>query len=149
MNLFLVLQLCTSTLTLCMLAFRSREGVVFVVLSSSSHLTVGHVFPLPMSGANWRSLSLLWGPPPPSPNMAPLSTGSAHTPFLGYKTTCSARSDTPQNNVLRGLIPRLTKSCRVSNPAEQGSAGYQTPRNNIEKRIFLRDFKRIKKYFRV
>ncbi len=87
MNLFCILQLCTSTLTLCMLASWSREGVVFVVLSSSSHLTVSHVFPLPISGANWRSLSLLWGPPPPSPNMAPLSTGSAHTPFLGYKTS--------------------------------------------------------------
>jgi hypothetical protein len=85
MNLFFILQLCTSTLTLCMLAFWSHEGVVFLVLSSSSHLTVGHVFPLPMSGANWRPLSLLWGSPP-SPNMAPSSTGSAHTPFLGYKT---------------------------------------------------------------
>jgi hypothetical protein len=86
MNSFFILQLCMSTLTLCMLAFWSREGVVFIVLSSPSHLTVSHVFPLPMSGANWRSLSLLWGLPPPSSNMAPLSTGSAHTPFSGYKT---------------------------------------------------------------
>ncbi len=64
MNLFFVLQLCTSTLTLCMLAFWSHEGVVFVVLSSPSHLTEGHVFSLPMFRANWRSLSLLWGSPP-------------------------------------------------------------------------------------
>jgi hypothetical protein len=34
--------------------------------------------------------------------------------------TCSAKSDTPQNNILRGLIPRLTKS-----------AGYQTPWNKV------------------
>jgi hypothetical protein len=30
-----------------------------------------------------------------------------------------AGSDTPQNNVLRGIRPRGTKSCGVSNPAEQ------------------------------
>ncbi len=63
--------------------------------------------------------------------------------------TCSAGSDTPQSNVLRGLIPRLTKSCGVSDPAEQSPVGYQTPRNNIQKRIFLRIRKRIQKYFRV
>ncbi len=80
-----VFQLCTS-LTLCMLAFWSCEGVVFLVYSSSSHLTAGHVFPLPLSGANWRSLSLLWGSGPPLPKMAPPSTGSAHTPFLGSNT---------------------------------------------------------------
>jgi hypothetical protein len=39
-------------LTLCMLAFRSCEGVVFLVHSLSSHFTAGHVFPLPLSGAN-------------------------------------------------------------------------------------------------
>ncbi len=39
-------------LTLCMLAFWSRVGVVFLILSSSSHLTMGHVSPLPTSGAN-------------------------------------------------------------------------------------------------
>ncbi len=69
-----------------MLAFWSCEGVVFLVLSSSSHFTVGHVFPFPLSGANWRSLSLLWGSGPPFPNMAPPFTGSAHTPFPGSKT---------------------------------------------------------------
>ncbi len=51
-------------------------------------------------------------------------------------------SDTPQTNVLRGLKPRLTKSCGVSDPAEQSPAGYQTSRNNIQKRIFLRFRKR-------
>ncbi len=49
----------------------------------------------------------------------------------------------PQNNVLQGLIPRLTKSCGVSDPTEQSPAGYQTPRNNIQKQIFLRIRKRI------
>jgi hypothetical protein len=78
-------QLCTS-LTLCMLAFWSCEGVVFLVHSLSSHFTAGHVFPLPLSGANWRSLSLLWGSGPPLPKMATPSTGSAHTPSLGSNT---------------------------------------------------------------
>jgi hypothetical protein len=67
--------------------------------------------------------------------------------FIAY--TCFAGSDTPQNNVLRVLIPRLTKSSGVSDPAEQSPAGYQTLQNNIQKRIFLRIKKRIKKYFRV
>jgi hypothetical protein len=77
---------CAHQLTLCLLAFWSCEGVVFLVHSSSSHFTVSHVFPLPLSGANWHSLSLLWGSGPPLPKMAPPSTGSAHTPFLGSKT---------------------------------------------------------------
>jgi hypothetical protein len=60
--------------------------------------------------------------------------------FIAY--TCSTGSDTLQNNVLWGLIPCLTKSCGVSDPAEQSPAGYQTPRNKIQKRIFLRIQKR-------
>ncbi len=51
---------------------------------------------------------------------------------------CPRGSDTPVNKVLRGFRPRGTKSCRVSNPA-----------NNIQKRIFLQIRKRIQKYFRV
>ncbi len=39
--------------------------------------------------------------------------------FITY--TCSAGSDTPLNKVLRGIRPRGTKSCGVSNPAEQHS----------------------------
>ncbi len=77
---------CAHQLTLCMLVFWSCEGFVFPVLSSSSHLTIGHVFPLPLSGANWRSLSLLWRSGPPFPKMASPSTGSAHTPFPGSET---------------------------------------------------------------
>ncbi len=91
-----IFQLCTS-LTLCMLAFWSREGVVLLVHSSSSLLTAGHVFSLPLSGANWRSLSLLWGSGPPLPKMAPPSTGTAHTPFLGSNT-----------NILRYAKPRAS-----------------------------------------
>jgi hypothetical protein len=34
---------------------------------------------------------------------------------------CLAGSDTPLNKVLRGIRPRETKSCGVSNPAEQHS----------------------------
>jgi hypothetical protein len=95
-------QLCTS-LTLCMLAFWSCEGVVFLVHSSSSHLTAGHVFPFPLSGANWRSLSLLWGSGPPLPKMAPSSTGSAHTPFLGSNTRTMTH-DSLGCSTLNGLL---------------------------------------------
>jgi hypothetical protein len=49
---------------------------------------------------------------------------------------CSAGSDTLLNNVLRGLILRLTKSCRVSDPAEQTSAGYHTLGNNFKYEYF-------------
>jgi hypothetical protein len=56
---------------------------------------MGHVSPLPMSGANWRSLSLLWGLGPPFPKMAPSFTGSAHTPFPGYKTVLKWNRDSP------------------------------------------------------
>jgi hypothetical protein len=45
--------------------------------------------------------------------------------------TCYARSDTRQNNIVWGLIPRLTKFCGVSYPAEHSPAGYRTPQNNI------------------
>ncbi len=72
-------------------AFWSCEGVVFLVLSSSSHLTTYHVFPLPLSGANWRSLSLLWGSGPPFSKMAPPFTGSAHTPFPGSNTLTASK----------------------------------------------------------
>jgi hypothetical protein len=39
------------------------------------------------------------------------------------------RSDTPQNEILRGIRPRGTRSCWVSDPAEPSLAGYQTPQN--------------------
>jgi hypothetical protein len=42
----------------------------------------------------------------------------------------------PQNNILRGLILRLTKFCGVSDPAEQSSAGYQTLGNNFKYEYF-------------
>ncbi len=45
-----------------------------------------HVFPLPLSGLNWGSLSPLGGPGPSPSKMAPLFTGSAHTPLPGSGT---------------------------------------------------------------
>jgi hypothetical protein len=33
-------------------------------------------------------------------------------------------SDTPQNKILRGIRPRRTRSCRVSDPVEPSLAGY-------------------------
>ncbi len=50
-NSFLIFQLCT-LLTLCMLVLSSREGVVFLVLLPSLHLTMVHVLPPPVSKAN-------------------------------------------------------------------------------------------------
>jgi hypothetical protein len=79
-------KLCT-VLTLCMLASRSRREVVFLSLLSSSHfVTSCHVFPLPLSGLNWRSLFPPWGSWPSFLKMAPPSTGSAHPPFPGSGT---------------------------------------------------------------
>jgi hypothetical protein len=43
---------CAHQLTLCMLVFSSREGVVFLVLSLSFHLTETHVLSPPESEAN-------------------------------------------------------------------------------------------------
>ncbi len=40
-----------------------------------------HVFFLPLSGLNWRSLFPPWGSGPPFPKMAPPFTGSTHTPL--------------------------------------------------------------------
>ncbi len=51
--------------------------------------------------------------------------------------TCSAGSDTAQNKVLQGLIPRLTKLC-----------GYQTPRNNVLRGIKPRGTTFKYEYFR-
>ncbi len=45
-----------------------------------------HVFSLPLSGLNWRSLFPPWGSGPPFPKMAPPFTGSAHTPLPGSRT---------------------------------------------------------------
>jgi hypothetical protein len=39
-------------------------------------------------------------------------------------------SDTPQNKILRGIRPRRTRPCGVSDPTELSLAGYQTPQNN-------------------
>jgi hypothetical protein len=41
-----------------------------------------------------------------------------------------AGSDTPQNKILRGIRPRRTRSCDVSDPRELSLAGYQTQQNN-------------------
>jgi hypothetical protein len=45
-----------------------------------------HVFSLPLSGSNWRSLFPPRGSGPPFPKMAPPFTGSAHTPLPGSGT---------------------------------------------------------------
>ncbi len=68
-------------LTLCMLASRNHAGVVILGLLSSSH-----VFSLPLSGLNWRSLFPPRGSGPSFPNMAAPFTGSAHTPLPGSGT---------------------------------------------------------------
>jgi hypothetical protein len=49
---------------------------------------------------------------------------------------CSAGSDTLQSNLLQGLIIHLTKSCGVSDPPEQSSAGYHSPGKNFNYEYF-------------
>jgi hypothetical protein len=67
-------------LTLCMLASWSREGVVFLVLLPSSHLTMYHVLSLSLSGLNWRSLFPPLGTGSPFPqNGAPIHRVRAHS----------------------------------------------------------------------
>ncbi len=68
-------------------------------------LTMDHVFSLPLSGANWCSLSLLWGFGPPFPKMALPFTGSAHTPFPGYKTVNFPRPFNPPSPSLFHVQP--------------------------------------------
>ncbi len=83
-------QLCTSIytqLTLCMLGFLSREGVVFFIFLPSSHFTEIHVLSPPVSEANWRFLFRPGDSPPTLSKMASSYTGSAHPPFPGYDTT--------------------------------------------------------------
>ncbi len=60
--------------------WRGRLPWLLVVFSSY------HVFPLPLSGLNWRSLFPPWGSGPPFPKMAPPFTGSAHPPLPGSGT---------------------------------------------------------------
>jgi hypothetical protein len=45
-----------------------------------------HVFSPTLSRLNWRSLTPTGGPGPPTPKVASLPTGSAHTPFSGSGT---------------------------------------------------------------
>ncbi len=66
-----------------MLASQSREGVVFLVLLPSSHLTVYHVLSLSLSGINWRSLFPPLGPVPLSPRWRPYWQGPRTLPFQG------------------------------------------------------------------
>jgi hypothetical protein len=51
-----------------------------------------HVFPLSLSGSNWRSLFPPRGSGPPFPKMASPFTGSAHTPLPGSGTSGSTES---------------------------------------------------------
>jgi hypothetical protein len=80
---FTFISSCAHQLTLCMLASWSREGVVFLVLLSSSHLTTYHVLSLSLSGLNWRSLfpPLRTGSPFPQDG-APIHRVRAH-PLTG------------------------------------------------------------------
>jgi hypothetical protein len=50
--------------------------------------------------------------------------------------TCSAGSNTQLNRVLRGIRPRGTKSCGVSNPAEQHSKTNLSVNSKKNSKIF-------------
>jgi hypothetical protein len=70
-----------------------------------------HVFPLPLSGLNWCSLSPLGGPGPSPSKMAPLFTGSAHTPLPGSGKCLNSRSYPP--NVSLGYIDHLFDEIKI------------------------------------
>ncbi len=71
-------QLCTS-LTLCMLASWSHEGVVFLDLLSSSHSITSSLFPYP--GSTDAPCSRLGDPVPPFPRWRPHSRGPRTLPY--------------------------------------------------------------------
>ncbi len=100
-------------LTLCMLAFWSCEGVVFLVLLSSSHLTTYHVPPLPLSGANWRSLSLLRGSGSPLPRWRPYSQGPHTLPFQGPRHLILAKFKYIERNHPKEYILRWPLSSKT------------------------------------
>ncbi len=76
-------------LTLCMLAFWSHEGVVFL---PSSHLITSSRLPwLGSTDAHWPPTG---GPGPFTSKMATLSTGSAHRPLPGSRTIVLLRYNT-------------------------------------------------------
>jgi hypothetical protein len=78
-------RLCTSTHSVHARVLKPWRGSLPSISSSY------HVFPPPLSGLNWRSLSPLGGPGPFTSKMVPLSTGSAHTPLPGFRTLyCSS-----------------------------------------------------------
>jgi hypothetical protein len=54
------------------------------------------------------------------------------------KDTCSARSDTQQNNDLQDLIHRFKKSCGVSDPAEQSQRGIKPRGTTLEYEYFCK-----------
>ncbi len=56
------------------------------------------------SGFNWCSLTLLGGPGPFTSKMASLSTGSAHTPSLGFRTLVLQVSKNSGNKGLGGWV---------------------------------------------
>ncbi len=71
-------SLCTLTLTLCIIASWSRDGVVFFV---SSHLVTSSRLPCPSStNAHWPQLG---APVPPPPKWHPLPQGPRTLPFQG------------------------------------------------------------------
>ncbi len=78
-----LLELCTWTHSVHARILKPWRGSLpwLPAISSSCH-----VFPLPLSGLTWRSLFPPGGPGPPPSKMAPLFTGSAHTPLPGSRT---------------------------------------------------------------
>jgi hypothetical protein len=78
----------SGTLTLCMLASWSHEGVVFLDFLPSSHSITSSL--LLCLGPTDAPCPRIWDPTPPFPNMASPFTGSAHTPLPGSGTTTLA-----------------------------------------------------------
>ncbi len=79
----ILLELCTWTHSVHARALKPRRGSLPWPPAIFSFC---HVFPLPLSGLNWRSLSPLGGLGPSPSKMAPPFTGPAHTPLPGSGT---------------------------------------------------------------
>ncbi len=74
-----------------------------------------HVFSLPLSGLNWRSLFPPWGSGLPFPKMASPFTGSAHTPLLGSETSRKGEGFITKKQLINLLKLNLGSSVNAYN----------------------------------
>jgi hypothetical protein len=105
------LRLCTSTYSVHARVLKPWRGSLLWLSATFSSC---HVFPPSLFGLNWRSLSPLGGPGPSTSKMAPLFTGSAHTPSPGF-STCPIRELEANSFEMSPHYERILKevTCRL------------------------------------